>query len=202
MNIFKKKDYSRLDCFLKEEKPLLQPLPASPSIIKHHAQTKVQKNYHITLGEDWHHYSVPYQYIGKKVSVVYDTAIVEIYIQLQRIALHKRGYKKHGYTTLKEHMPEGHQRYFEQRGWTGDYFLKQAAAVGTATRDYVEGVLKGKRFTEQTYNACLGILRLGKRYGTDRLEAACRRALPSGVFNYRTIDNILKNNMDKLPFAQ
>lgn len=78
---FQRKDYSRLDCFLKEERPLLQPLPASPFIIKHHVQAKVQKNYHITLGEDWHHYSVPYQYIGKKVSVVYDTAIVEIYLQ-------------------------------------------------------------------------------------------------------------------------
>jgi len=199
---FQRKDYSRMDYFLKEEKPLLQPLPASPFIIKHRASAKVQRNYHITLGEDWHHYSVPYGYIGKTVSVVYDAEVVEIYLQMQRIALHKRSYKKHGYSTLKEHMPEGHQRYFEQRGWTGEYFLKQAAAIGDATRSYIEGVLKGKHFTEQTYNACLGILRLSKHYGTDRLEAACRRALAGGVFTFRTINNILKNNMDKHPFSE
>jgi transposase len=194
---FQKKDYSRKDCFDKEEKHLLQPLPPSPFVIKHRVQAKVQKNYHITLGEDWHHYSIPYQYIGKTLTAVYDTDIVEIYFQHQRIALHKRGYKKHGYTTLKEHMPHGHQLYFEQRGWTADYFLKQAEAVGVSTKQYIEYLLKGKHFTEQTYNACLGIMRLAKQYGNDRLEAACTRALTGGIYTYRTIDNILKNNLDK-----
>lgn len=199
---FQRKDYSRLDSFVKEEKPLLQPLPASPFVMKHRVQAKVQKNYHITLGEDWHHYSVPYQYIGKAVSVVYDADTVEIYLQFQRIALHKRNYKKHGYTTVKEHMPQGHQHYFEQRGWTADYFIKQAAAIGASTKQYIEKLLKGKHFTEQTYNACLGILRLGKQYGNDRLEAACSRALSGEQFTYRTIDNILKNNLDKQPWSQ
>lgn len=198
--LLQRKDHSRKDCFEKEERPLLQPLPASVFLIKHRVQARVQKNYHITLGEDWHHYSVPYQYIGKTVTAVYDSDIVEIYLQFQRIALHKRSYKKHGYTTVKEHMPQGHQSYFEQRGWTADYFLRQAANVGNNTSQYIERLLKGKRFTEQTYNACLGILRLGKQYGNDRLEAACTRALGGEVFTYRTIDNILKNNLDKQPF--
>lgn len=199
---FQRKDYSRFDCFHTEEKPLLQPLPASPFVIKHRVQAKVQKNYHITLGEDWHHYSVPYQHIGKTVTAVYDSDTVEIYLDFQRIALHKRGYKKHGYTTVKEHMPEGHQHYFEQRGWTADYFLRQGAAIGNSAKQYIERLLKGKHFTEQTYNACLGILRLAKQYGNDRVEAACTRALTGEVFTYRTIDNILKNNLDKQPFGQ
>ncbi len=198
---FQRKDYSRHDCFNREEKPLLQPLPTGAFVMKHRVQAKVQKNYHITLGEDWHHYSVPYQYISKTVTAVYDGDVVEIYLQFQRIALHKRSYKKHGYTTVKEHMPQGHQHYFEQRGWTADYFIKQAAAIGTATRQYIEKLLKGKHFTEQTYNACLGILRLGKQYGNDRLEAACTRALPGEQYTYRTIDNILKNNLDKQPHS-
>jgi transposase len=200
--LYQNKSYSRYDKFITEEKNLLQPLPAFPFVIKHRVQAKVQKNYHITLGEDWHHYSVPYHHIGKTVTAVYDSDTVEIYLQFQRIALHKRGYKKHGYTTLKEHMPEGHQRYFEQRGWTADYFLRQAAAIGTSAKGYIEQLLKGKHFTEQTYNACLGILRLGKQYGKERLENACRRALEGNVFTYRTIDTILKNNLDKLPFSK
>ena len=194
---FQRKDYSRSDAFTKEELHLLQPLPPSKFVIKHRVQAKVQKNYHITLGEDWHHYSVPHQFIGKTVTAVYDAAMVEIYLQFQRIAIHKRSYKKHGYTTVKEHMPEGHQHFFERRGWTADYFLQKAAAIGTHTRSYIEGMLHGKQFTEQTYNGCLGILRLGHSYGNGRLEAACARALAGEVFNYRTIDNILKNNLDK-----
>ncbi|WP_157097854.1 Mu transposase domain-containing protein [Niabella ginsenosidivorans] len=199
---FQRKDYNRQDCFNKEEKHLLQPLPATPFVIKHRVQAKVQRNYHITLGEDWHHYSVPYGHIGKTVIAVYDADTVEIYLQFQRIALHKRSYRKHGYTTVKEHMPEGHRHYLEQRGWTADYFVRQATAVGASAKQYIERLLQAKQFTEQTYNACLGILRLGKQYGNDRLEAACLRALKGEQFTYRTIDNILKSNLDKQPASQ
>jgi hypothetical protein len=195
--LFQRKSYSRKDCFNAEEKKLLQPLPAGSFELKHRVQAKVQKNYHITLGEDWHHYSVPYQQIGRTVTAVYDTDIVEIYFQHQRIALHKRSYKQHGYTTVKEHMPEGHQHFFEQRGWTADYFLKQAEKIGHCTHQYIQGVLLGKRFTEQTYNACRGLLRLSKEYGAERLEAACKRALQGNTYSYRTIHNILSNNLDK-----
>jgi transposase len=195
--LFQKKDYNRLQLFESQEKSLLQPMPIDDFVLKHRVEAKVQKNYHITLGEDWHHYSIPYNYIGKIVTAVYDSDHVEIYYQFQRVALHKRNYKKHGFTTLAEHMPEGHLHFFEQQGWTADYFLQQAQKTGPSTHAYIGMVLKGRHFTEQTYNACRGLLRLGKQYGKERLEAACRRALQGAVFNYRTIQNILVNNLDK-----
>lgn len=109
--------------FISEEKPLLQTLPKSSFEIKHVAKAKVQKNYHITLGEDWHFYSVPFNYIGKQVTAIYDADTVEIYYNQNRIALHKRSFKRHGYNTIEEHMPESHQMYHEQQGWTAEYFL-------------------------------------------------------------------------------
>lgn len=118
--LFHRKNYSRRQCFDAEEKSSLQPLPASSFELKHRMQAKVQKNYHVTLGEDWHHYSVPYEQVGKTVVIVYDSDTVEIYGQHQRIALHVRSYKAHGYTTDTVHMPEGHKRYYEQKGWTAD----------------------------------------------------------------------------------
>jgi transposase len=196
--LFQLKDYSRLQQFNLEEKSLLQPLPAEEFIIKHRVLAKVQKNYHITLGEDYHHYSVPYQFIGKQVSAVYDTDEVEVYYQHKRIALHRRSYKKHGFTTVGEHMPQGHQHYFEQQGWTPAYFLEQAMRIGPAVHQYMDELLKSRAYTEQTYNACRGILRLLKQYGTQRLQAACSRALTGNVFNYRTVQNILTSNLDKL----
>lgn len=196
--LFQLKDYSRLQQFNLEEKALLQSLPAEEFIIKHRVLAKVQKNYHITLGEDYHHYSVPYQFIGKQVSAVYDTDHVEIYYQHKRIALHRRSYKKHDFTTVGDHMPEGHQRYFEQQGWTPAYFLDQAKRMGPFVERYMDEVLKSRAYTEQTYNACRGILRLHKQYGSVRLQAACSRALTGNVFNYRTIHNILSNNLDQL----
>lgn len=194
---FQRKGYSRRDLFLAEEQSLLQPLPQEEYHVRHSVSAKVQKNYHITLGEDWHHYSVPFGYIGKQVQAIYDSDTVEVYFQHQRIALHTRSFRKHSYTTLKEHMPEGHQNYFEQRGWDAAYFLTEASKAGASAREYVQQMLKGKRFTEQTYNACLGLIRLGKTYGRDRLEAACKRALAGRNYTYRTIHNILINNLDQ-----
>lgn len=196
--LFQLKDHSRLQLFEQQEKPMLNPLPAQPFVIKHQVLAKVQKNYHITLGENYHHYSVPYQFIGKQVSAVYDTDIVEIYHQHQRIALHRRSYKKHDFTTVSDHMPAGHQHFYEQQGWTPAYFLNQAIRIGPAVHQYMDEVLKARAFTEQTYNACRGILRLHNQYGTQRLQTACSRAMKGQVFNYRTIQNILVGNLDQL----
>ncbi len=195
--LFQRKKYSRRVCFETQEKSCLQPLPSGNFELKHRVQAKVQRNYHITLGEDWHHYSVPCQHVSKTVTAVYDTDTVEIYLEHQRIALHKRSYKSHGYTTASEHMPEGHRHYFEQRGWTADYFIRQGETIGPHTHQYIQGMLKGRRFTEQTYNACKGLLRLAKEYSPQRLEAASKRALQGSNYNYRTIHNILLNNLDK-----
>lgn len=151
--LFQLKDHSRLQLFEQQEKPLLNPLPAQAFVIKHQVLAKVQKNYHITLGENYHHYSVPYQFIGKQVSAVYDTDIVEIYDQHQRIALHRRSYKKHDFTTVSDHMPAGHQHFYQQQGWPPAYFLNQAMRIGPAVHQYMDEVLKARAFTEQTYNA-------------------------------------------------
>jgi transposase len=199
---FQKKDHCRLDCFTREEKPLLQPLPASIYEVKHRAQAKVQKNYHVTLGEDWHHYSVPFNNIGKTITAVYDSDTVELYLLNTRIAIHVRSYKRHGYSTVKEHMPQNHQFYMEQRGWDEQYFIEQALKVGRYTHEYILQVLKARHFTEQTYNACLGIIRLSKAYTPLRLEAACKRALSGQSYNYNTINKILSNNMDTLETIQ
>lgn len=196
--LFQLKDHSRKQLFEQQEQGLLQPLPAESFVIKHQVQAKVQKNYHITLGEDYHHYSVPYQYIGKKVSVVYDADDVEIYYQQQRIALHRRSYSKHGITTTGTHMPNGHQNYATQQGYTPAYFLAEAARIGPAVQQYMEQVLKSRAYTEQTYNACRGILRLSLEYSPERLQAACSWALTGAVFNYRTIQNILLSKQDQL----
>lgn len=195
---FQQKDYSRLECFINHEKKLLQPLPAEKFVIKHVAKAKVQKSYHIVLGEDRHYYSVPFSFIGKTVNAIYDTDTVEIYYEHKRIALHTRSYKPNDFTTIKEHMPESHRRYSEQKGWTPDYFLEQALRIGSYTHLYIDKVLKAKSFTEQTYNACLGIMRLVKSYSPTRVEAACKRALAGHCYNYTIINNILIHNLDTL----
>ena len=200
--MLKGRDYSRFDLFKKDEQPVLKPLPCELIEIKKSVFAKVQKNYHIILGQDMHQYSVPYRYTGKKVKVIYTSDWVEIYSGHNRIAAHGRNYRKHGYTTLKEHMPENHKAVYRQKGWDAGWFIKQGHAKGINTGLAIERVLESKAFPEQTYNACLGILRLDNKYGTARLEKACGMALDFPRINYGIINNILSNNMDKLKEQQ
>ena len=71
-------------------------------------------------------------------------------------------------------------------------------AVGPQTAALVEAILADRPHPEQGYRSCLGILRLAKRYGDARLEAACARAVAVGARSYRHLDAILKRGLDRL----
>lgn len=193
---FQRKDFGRKQLFEQKEKPLLQPLPSQPFILRHATKAKVQKNYHVVLGEDWHFYSVPYTCLGKQVKIIYDSDHVEIYLNLERIALHQRSYKKHGFTTLLDHMPEHHRQMAIQRGWTPDYYLKKAKENGPNTYEMFDKIMKSKITIHQAYGPFLGIIRLIKEYGGERVELACKRALTGNRYNYKVLETILENKKD------
>jgi len=193
---FQKKSYSRQELFNAEEKPLLQALPATSYQIRHYTRAKVQKNYHVVLGEDWHFYSVPFSYLGKEVNLVYCTDHVEVYHELQRIAIHTRSFKKHGYSTLLDHMPENHRKIAERRGWNPEFYLKKALENGPSTHEFFTQIMESKITIHQAYGPCLGILQLIRSFGGPRVEAACKRALRGKKCNYGVIKTILQNNMD------
>jgi len=195
---FQAKNYSRIELFESQEKQLLQALPDLPYVYQKVTFGKVQLNYHIILGKDYHQYSVPYTLIGKRLKIIYTADIVEIYDDLQRVAIHRRDYKRHGYTTLNDHMPPTHQFMNQYKAWDGKYFIQQAQSIGSATVMVIEHVLKSRTFIEQSYNSCLGILRLAKIYTPQRLENACSIIQHAPKINYGLIERILKNNMDKI----
>jgi len=189
---------SRKERFEQDEKHVLKLLPLSEFIVKHEVKAKVQRNYHVILGEDIHQYSVPYIHVGETVKITYDSSEVEVFLNLRRIALHRRDCRRNGYTTIAEHMPESHLRYLETKGWDADYFIAQAAIIGVNAKVIFERLLSRNKFPAQTYNACLGLLSLNKKYGPQRFEAACLRALPVSFITYGFIKNILENNQDKV----
>ncbi|TKC57596.1 hypothetical protein FBD94_20155 [Pedobacter hiemivivus] len=138
---FQKKIFSRQELFDSQERALLQPLPESVYSIRYYTKAKVQKYYHVLVGEDWHFYSVPYRYIGKEVRIAYCADHVEIYYDGKRIAVHTRNYTSHGYTSIKEHMPERHQAITRQRGWSPEYYLKKAEDNGPHTLEFFKKVM-------------------------------------------------------------
>lgn len=187
---------SRRQIYQQEEIEKMQPLPSSPFQIKNVTEGKVQRNYHVFLGEDKNQYSAPYNLIGRKLRVIYDLDTVELYDGLVRVAVHPRSHRKNAYTTLSEHMPERHQQHREYLGWDADTFRNQAQLIGPSTLQVIEQILASKYFQEQTFNRCLGVLRLAKRYGSERLEKACRYLSHLPQVSYVMVSNVLKNNID------
>lgn len=196
------KDYSRSDLFQKDEKEHLQVLPTKTFEIIKSTKAKVQRNYHVILGEDKHQYSVPFQYIGKSTQIQYTLKTVEVYVGVEKIAHHSRDRRNHAYTTLPGHMPEKHKKYLDQKGWDKEYFIKQAQKIGSDTVWAIEQILASKCIIEQSYNACLGLLRLEKKYSKERLEKACSRARNAHRISYGIVKNILQKNLDQVPFKK
>lgn len=196
---FKGRNYSRQELFEQEEKSLLSPLPMEHFSLKQVVQAKVQINYHVTLGQDMHLYSVPYRYARKQTRIVYDQHQVEIYCGHERIAIHQRNRTRHTYTTLREHMPPNHQAIHDLRGMTPDDFLVRARVIGPATEQVISRILSSRSFVEQTHNSCLGLLRLAKRYGQQNLEEACTEAVLLPKAGYRIVKGILDRGPIKRP---
>jgi transposase len=194
---YKNTAYSRWYFYNGQERSRLKPLPTEPFAPKKTVILTVQRNYHVQLSEDHRYYSVPYQYVGKKVKVLYDQRVVEVYLDGERIALHIRKSHNKAYTTLAEHMPPHHQRMQQIKGFNREDLLTQAARIGTATLQAATLMLENSIYIEQNYKACFGMLMLQKKYGTTRLEAACGRALQGTRINYTMIKNILEHGLDK-----
>lgn len=196
---FQGKNHSRHQLFEQDEKPHLSALPTHLFEVSKSTKAKVQRNYHVILGEDKHQYSVPYKYVGKQTEISYNSKQVEVYCGSVRIAIHKRDRRPHAYSTLAMHMPHKHVKYLEQKGWDATYFKKQAEQIGPYTLWAVNTILDSKSLIEQTYKSCLGILKMSKTYTPQRLENACRKAQSTHRVNYGIIKNILQNNMDMAP---
>ncbi len=191
---FQKKEGTRYQIFRDEELPLLAKLPATPYELAEWKVATVQFNYHISV--DGMLYSVPYEFIKRKVDVRITDTSIEIFYNHNRVASHRRLYGRKGqYSTVTEHMPESHQKYLE---WNGDRFRKWAERIGINTSKVVDALLTSQMVEQQSYRSCMGLLKLGDRYSVDRLEAACKKALLyTASPSYKSIKNILATGQDK-----
>lgn len=185
----------RLSQFLEIDKPALAPLPKKRYEHAEWKKAKVHIDYHVAFEK--HFYSVPHAYIKKVISLRITGTTVECYYQNQRIASHLRAFC-HGHTTIKEHMPKAHQAYSE---WTPSRLTQWASKIGPSTEKFIQAVIDSRTIPQQSYRACLGILRLGKSYGDDRLENAAKRALAIGTTRYQSIESILKQGLDRQPIS-
>ena len=185
---------SRRELWEELDRPALKPLPACRYELAQWKLCRVNIDYHVDV--DRCPYSVPHQLVHEEVEARYTASVVEVYYRGRRVASHVRRYD-HQPSTLREHMPSSHRAHAE---WTPSRLIRWAEKSGPATGRVVAGILESRPHPEQGYRACLGLMRLGQRYGPERLDAACERAEHLRSFSYRTVKNILASSQDRLPF--
>jgi len=188
---FRKRQGSRQSQFELLDKPALRALPAERYQYGDWETHRVNIDYHVAFDHHW--YSVPYQLTQQEVEVRSTATIVEIFHRGVRVASHARSHVADRATTVTEHRPKAHQRHLE---WTPSRLVDWAMTVGPATADLFERIIATKRHPEQGYRSCLGILRLGKQYSSQRLEAAARRAIALKACSYPSVKSILQRNLD------
>jgi transposase len=184
---------SRRDLYERLDRPALRPLPADRFELAEWKLAKVNIDYHVEF--DHHYYSVPFACLHEQVEVRATAGTVEVFLHRARIALHARS-RVHGtHTTVREHMPKAHQAQSE---WSPARLCTWASKTGPSTESLVRAILADRPHPEQGYRSCLGILRLAREYGPERLEAACARAFDANARSYRHVAAILKNGLDRI----
>lgn len=191
---FQKLPGTRKSVFETIDKPALKPLPVQRYQFAQWKKARVNIDYHVEI--DRHYYSVPHQLIKKQIDIRLTANTVECFYKGKRVASHVRSDRQGRHTTVKEHMPEKHQKYME---WTPERLIRWAGKIGPQTAELIEKVMNSRMHPQQGFRSCLGILRLGKSYGEDRLEAAARRANMIGGKTYKSVESILKNGLDRKP---
>lgn len=185
---------SRLELFVRLDQPALKALPAEPFVHADWEKVRLNIDYHAKVGV--HFYSAPHALVHESLWACSTATTVELLHGGTRVASHLRSDVPGGHTTDPQHMPASHQKHAE---WKPSRILSWAATVGPMTAQLAEAILAERRHPEHGYRSCLGLFRLAKRFGHERMEAACARALAAGARSYRHVDSILKHGLDRAP---
>jgi transposase len=193
---FRGQPISRRALFEDLERGALQPLPAGRYEFATWKPARVNIDYHVEV--EARYYSVPYQLARQAVEVRATATLVEVFHRGRRVASHVREYGRRRFVTRPEHMPAAHRAHLE---WTPSRLVAWGASIGPPVAEVVEAILTTRPHPEHGYRACLGLMHLAKRYGRERVAAACQRALAIGGISYRSVEAILKNGLDKVPVS-
>jgi transposase len=182
---------SRRSLFDEFERPALKKLPVEPYLYAEWKECKVGLDYHVEV--ERHYYSVPHALLRETVWVRITARTIEVFHRGKRVAAHIRSSSNRRHTTVREHMPSSHRRYAD---WTPERIRRQAGEIGRNTATLVEIIMRERVHPEQGFRASIGIIRLARSHGLDRLEAACGRALEIGARSFTSVKSILKNNLE------
>ena len=186
------KNYSRLDAFMKYDKPCMRPLAGGKyTVCDYKSVLRIPDNYHIEY--DGHYYSVLYSYCGKPAIIKATPSEIRICDQYNRlICSHVRSYKDFPrYITKDEHMRPEHLYYKEVNERNGDYYRRWASVFGPNMYEFIDRMLKRNKHEEQSYNACMGILQTVKELPHGFVEETAFECIQMNSCSYKTFRQML-----------
>lgn len=185
------REMSRKEMFLHGEKDYLRPLPSKRYVLKERKIMTVGRNSYVSLFK--HHYSVPKEYVGKRVTILYDADTVEIYCSINLIATHDRCDIPYTYSWKKEHNLPGHYGPYDK---DLEELFRRASEMDNIVLNYLREVERVMQYPPKAFRSCRGILALEKKYGRDRLVAACACADQKLQYGYQAIREVLELGED------
>ncbi len=185
------REFSRKELFLRSERDFLNPLPEKRYVVKERKLMTVGKNCYVSLFK--HHYSVPKEYVGRRVVILYDADTVEIYCGLNLIATHDRNDIPYTYSWKKEHNLPGHYGPYDK---DLEELFRQASEMDNIVVNYLREVERVMQYPPKAFSSCRGIISLAKKYGTDRLVAACACADQKSLYAYQAVREVLEQGDD------
>jgi transposase len=176
---FRGQDLSRRALFEQLERPALRPPPQTRYEFAIWKPARVNIHYHVGFAD--HYYSVPYQLARETVEVRATARLVELSHRGRRVASHVRECGRRRFVTNPDHIPASHRAHLE---WTPSKLVTWGTSIGPSVAELVETILRTRPHPEHGYRACLGLMRLVRRYGSERVSAACTRALATGSVSF------------------
>jgi len=189
----KGKDYSRYNRWLEEKEELIA-LPSTQYHYMERKAPKVSSDFHVRF--DNAYYSVPKQFVHKRVTVKATADVVKIYSASgELICEWPRATHRGEWKTNPEHLPAN---YKEFSNWNAPYFTQKAMAVGPCTTAVIKKILASRTYEVQTYRLCVGVLGFAKKYNKRVLEECCRQAMELNKTTYTFIKNSIPAIADEL----
>jgi transposase len=180
-----------LTVFAEREQPALLPLPAPFELVEY-KQVKLHPDCHVVF---WRvYYSAPYAHVGKRLWLRATSRVVQLFVDHQLVRTHVRSYRPGARIQNPADFPPEKMRYLMQHP---SWCREQAGQIGPHTAELTERLLSDR--TLDRLRGVQALLRFAERYGTERLEAACARALACEAISYHTVKSILLRGLDREP---
>lgn len=189
---FQKMPGTRATAFQSLDKPALKSLVIQPYEYKEFYKVRAGFDYHVEI--DSHFYSVPHVLVRKQLEAIVTESTIEVMHGGRRVASHLRSYVSGGKTTNPEHMNNEHRHYLK---WNAAHELEWATTVGINTHAFLTHVLAQATHRDFGYRWSNSIKSLHRKFGDERLEAACKLAMEIGASKTANLHSILQKNLDQ-----